>query len=315
MHANARSAGISPFAHSKLDALLVLISLAQLSFVVWGAVNFNTFSAIDLAVFAGVGLVLTVTQYHVVMHNFIHARFFRSRMLNAAYSVICSLPIMSPFTEAAIQHLNHHKHVNDPVDPTTATTRDPASTYRFGKGGRHEPIWRYAILAPLRELMEAPEYSGRRSKVRQQVRVEICGICLFWTAIVIHDWCFALFYLIVIYGAQVTSAAQNFFEHYGAMPGNRMTDSVSCYGWLYNLAWFNNGYHQEHHYRPGVHWTKVKRLREEMLPDNQRRIARGAHFTNFPRNWIGSACSEQNDMVESFERTTTVQARVQRSYE
>lgn len=64
------------------------------------------------------------------------------------------------------------------------------------------------------------------------------------------------------------------------VPGDRRTDSVSSYGWFYNLIWFNNGYHQEHHYRPQTHWTRVKALRANMLPDEQRRVVRGAHWFN-----------------------------------
>ena len=69
-----------------------------------------------------------------------------------------------------------------------------------------------------------------------------------------------------------------------AKPGNRLTDSVSCYGRPYNLLWFNNGYHQEHHFRPQVHWTRVPEVRELMLPTHQRRVVRGAHLLNLCNN-------------------------------
>jgi fatty acid desaturase len=189
---------------------------------------------------------------------------------------------MRSFTEEAMQHLNHHKHVNDPIDPIIGTTRDPASMYRFGIAGRHESIWRYMLLAPLRDLMEAPDYSGRRPRMRRRIFIEMAFLGAFWVGILIYDWRFLILYLFIVYTAQVMSSAQNYFEHYGAIPGSTLTDSVSCYGWFYNLVWFNNGYHQEHHYRPGVHWTKLKELREEMLSGEQRRVVKWAHFMNFP---------------------------------
>jgi fatty acid desaturase len=39
---------------------------------------------------------------------------------------------------------------------------------------------------------------------------------------------------------------------------------VSSYHKLYNLLWFNNGYHAEHHYRPRHHWTKMHELHEQI---------------------------------------------------
>src|SRR4029453_15786284 len=42
---------------------------------------------------------------------------------------------------------------------------------------------------------------------------------------------------------------QGHFEHAGG--------TTSHYGWLYNWLFFNDGYHVEHHRRPGVHWTRL----------------------------------------------------------
>ena len=90
-----------------------------------------------------------------------------------------------------------------------------------------------------------------------------------------------LFYLPVWYFGNAAAQAENYLEHYGAIPGNRKTDSVSSYGRLYNLIWFNNGYHQEHHYRPQTHWTRVPEVRELLPPESERRVVRGAHWFNF----------------------------------
>src|SRR5262245_11029914 len=42
---------------------------------------------------------------------------------------------------------------------------------------------------------------------------------------------------------------QGHFEHAGG--------TTSHYGWLYNWLFFNDGYHVEHHRRPGVHWSRL----------------------------------------------------------
>jgi hypothetical protein len=43
-----------------------------------------------------------------------------------------------------------------------------------------------------------------------------------------------------------------YFEHAGG--------TTSHYGWAYNLSFFNDGYHVEHHAQPGEHWTRLRRV-------------------------------------------------------
>jgi hypothetical protein len=56
--------------------------------------------------------------------------------------------------------------------------------------------------------------------------------------------------------AMVLCTLQGHYEH--------VRGTVSHYGAFYNLLFFNDGYHVEHHARPGLHWT---RLPSESQPD------------------------------------------------
>jgi fatty acid desaturase len=42
--------------------------------------------------------------------------------------------------------------------------------------------------------------------------------------------------------------------------------TISHYGFLYNLLFFNDGYHVEHHSRPGTHWTDLPRMTQRDSP-------------------------------------------------
>jgi len=55
--------------------------------------------------------------------------------------------------------------------------------------------------------------------------------------------------------------------------------TVSHYSRLYNLLFLNDGYHVEHHQRPGEHWRQLPR-----------RVAHGAHVSRWPAvlRWIES---------------------------
>lgn len=46
-------------------------------------------------------------------------------------------------------------------------------------------------------------------------------------------------------------ALQGRYEH--------IRGTVSHYGWLYNLLFFNDGYHVEHHAHPGMNWRELRR--------------------------------------------------------
>jgi hypothetical protein len=50
-------------------------------------------------------------------------------------------------------------------------------------------------------------------------------------------------------GGLVLCTLQGHYEH--------VRGTVSHYGSLYNFAFFNDGYHVEHHSRPGLHWSQL----------------------------------------------------------
>jgi hypothetical protein len=52
-------------------------------------------------------------------------------------------------------------------------------------------------------------------------------------------------------------ALHGYFEHAGG--------ATSYYGRLYNVLFFNDGYHVEHHANPGLHWTRLPERREALV--------------------------------------------------
>jgi fatty acid desaturase len=85
------------------------------------------------------------------------------------------------------------------------------------------------------------------------------------------------------------SYAEGYLEHYGAEPSNPYANSVSSYDPVYNFLWFNNGYHQEHHWDPKKHWTRMPELHEQIkyqLERNRTRVLTGPHFTALLEDWL-----------------------------
>jgi hypothetical protein len=73
---------------------------------------------------------------------------------------------------------------------------------------------------------------------------------LWLVAAVMAPWFFAAVYLPGYAAGMTLCWLQGHFEHVHGT-------TTSHYGRLYNLLFFNDGYHVEHHTRPGEHWTRL----------------------------------------------------------
>jgi fatty acid desaturase len=224
-----------------------------------------------------------------ISHNFIHNPFFASVWLNRAYSVLETLALGVPHVLYHHYHMNHHFGDNDAKGPN-GTTKDWSSIYRYGAGDRAESFWKYIIISFFRVEAKPVILSAIRHHHLPQLIVEGLALAAFWATMAIVDWrYFVIFYLPSYYLGWVLSYAEGYLEHYGAKPGNQFANSVSSYNRLYNFLWFNNGYHQEHHWDPKNHWTQMRQLHEQLKPQlaaNQTRTLRGPHFTALVEDWL-----------------------------
>jgi fatty acid desaturase len=271
------------FAHSRLDALLVFVALVQLAVLLHGVLSFGAVSRSHSLITGLFAIFLMCTNFECVAHSFIHHPFFRSRRLNRGFSVFNSLLLGSAQTLYRLHHLQHHKYNNDAPDPETGTTRDLSSTWRFSAWpGHEEGFLSYALLGYLRIDLRVFLGEAKKRRLLWQVVAETAAwLALLVVVGLVNPLGLACFYLPVWYLGNAAAQGQTYLEHHGAIPGNRKTDSVSSYGVLYNLIWFNHGYHQEHHYRPQVHWTRIQEVKSLLPPESQRRVVAGAHWFNF----------------------------------
>lgn len=254
----------------RADALLILLALLQLTLMGFAMNGVGRCPWWALVASALTLIFLICTNYQVVAHNFIHQKFFKSPALNALFAAINGLNLGVPSFLYHAHHVNHHQHNNGPDDRS--------STLRYGRGQKPESLLAYAFLSPLRTPLGTLflESSSTHTRVRQ-----IFELSFFLVAVAaIGFWSGAglTFYLVVSYLGQVLAAAENYWEHWEAVPGDRFKNAVSCYSGWYNRLWFNNGYHQEHHYRPSLHWTRVPEVRGELPPETERPVVQGAHW-------------------------------------
>jgi fatty acid desaturase len=244
------------FADTKKDIFSVafVIVCGILPFIL--ATSTLTWPALILCVLASA--VLNAIHINNPMHNQIHRAVFVKPVLNRIYEYLCVVPALVGFQEYRHIHLQHHRYNNDPVG-------DPVSTFRFGNG-KEESALKYAFRMPFRNISFESNLKFDLAKHKNERRLK--GIVLLLIAAV--NITYLPIYAITLYLSWVFNGIISYSEHHKALSfTDERRDSISCYNWLYNLITFNGGYHQEHHYRPGYHWTRLPELTKQLPVDRQ----------------------------------------------
>jgi fatty acid desaturase len=277
------------FRSSAWDAIPALCGIGIVALIFCTFLNFHSLSWS----FLGPAFVAIAWSYcwnmQCISHNFIHNPYFKNNWLNRAFSVLESLALGVPHVLYHHYHMNHHFGDNDRKG-SDGTTKDWSSIYRYSNGDEPEAFWKYCLVSFFRvELGPVVRVAARHHQL-PQLAFETLALGGFWLTMLIVDWRYlAFYYLPSYYLGWVLSYAEGYLEHYGAMPGNDYANSVSSYNWLYNVLWFNNGYHQEHHWDPKMHWTRMRQLHEQIKPQllaNHTRTLRGPHITALVEDWL-----------------------------
>lgn len=265
------------FKYSKFDGVLVALSLAHIACWVVPVVWFNELSIASLLILALANILLMCTNYQCVAHNFIHNPFFKARLGNLLFSVINTLALGMPQSFYKAHHINHHVFNNDGW-VGDQPPKDRSSLYLYGSDSGEESALRYTLLSYFR-LSVTELFKDAYQRVGALVMIEISILVFAVTLTLIYQpLAFVLFVIPVHYLGTSMASLENYAEHHGCDPANSMSNSVSSYSRLYNLLWFNNGYHQEHHCMPDIHWFRLPETRSKMLDERERKVIRGSHF-------------------------------------
>ena len=225
------------------------------------------------------------------MHHHTHWGTFSNRRWDEVYELFVSAACCFSSQMYRKCHTIHHKHVND--IPVNGVTRDPLSVFLDGTNGNRKNVWKFcaartiaAMLLPYKNIlsmfgigkmipMKFMKYQSWRNEQWASIALPVVIFML--------DWVYGLWLLCVIYYlAHFFNYAWHYGEHYGAhhLRGDTTRDSVAIYNRWYNTFCFNSGYHQEHHHRPGTHWSRLKEV-TAMLPADRVQVS-GMHITNNP---------------------------------
>ena len=274
------------FAYSARDIIPVSMGLAHFAFQIW---LFTAFDHVSWPARIALGFLYAYCiawNIESVAHNFTHNNYFKAHALNRAFSLIESLAIGFSQQFYKTVHRRHHIGNSDRPD-AEGNTRDWFSIYRYGKNGLPESIWTYDTIGFFRgtgDVYRDMAKAGRKNDDVRWAKFEDAAHYAWFALGFALNWRFMLYYLPFYYLGHVMSMIVGYYEHYQADPDLPIAWGVSTYARLYNFLWLNNGYHAEHHYRPRVHWTQMKKLHRAVIGEQHAdniRVIRHSHLLGF----------------------------------
>jgi fatty acid desaturase len=215
-----------------------------------------------------------------ISHNFIHNPYFRSPLMNRLFSILESITVGFGQVFYECIHMQHHKGNADRPDEHGETV-DWISIYKHGQDGEAEGAFKYTFLSFFREDPKTVFKELKRKNPREAFW-GVTELVLFVSTFVtlgILNWRYICFLLPFWYFGHCLSYLNGYYRHYGGNPDEPIAWGVSTYCKLYNWTWFYNGYHAEHHFRPKVHWTRMRALRDQIL---DRQHAAGVRVIKVP---------------------------------
>lgn len=249
--------------HSRRDAFPFGVSMLALALHAWLAVTWNARTPVERVALMPLAVLLYWYNGAIATHNFLHTAWFRHQLANRLYAAIDSVTLGVPVTICRFHHLNHHRYGNDPRGPD-GKTRDRSSTYALGRNGRHAGLLPYCLTGLFRGgIGDAAREAIHKAPRDLALEVACCALAL--GGCLALSWRYLVFFALpVFYAGSCIGTLGNYYQHAGALGRDRRSNAVSYYGRLYNALLCNEGYHQEHHWRPQAHWTRRPELRRQL---------------------------------------------------
>lgn len=213
----------------------------------------------DLRIAAGYAFVLTIAQVScgAICHNHHHVNLFTWRPANRLIEVVMYLQTgTSPYSWTLHHNIgHHHEYLHPERDPSAWTHRDGRRMsrlyYDFVQAARIYPeIWKIGRSHPI--------LFARFQRMFVVSNLVLLGFVLL-------DPLMALIVFVLPMLALLVLLLDNtYLQHSGLALDNHLVASRNVENRLYNLTSWNLGYHAAHHVRPGLHWSELPALHQQI---------------------------------------------------
>lgn len=208
---------------------------------------------------AGYTFLLSIVQVSsgAICHNHHHVNVFTRAWLNRPFEVILYLQTgTSPFSWTIHHNIGHHKsYLDQHKDPSKWQEPDGRTMSRL----KYDVLNALLIYPQIRRIGQQHPVLFRRF-VFWLVISNLVLCTLIWLNPVN-----ALIQFVLPMLAMLFILLDNTYQqHSGLSTHDHFVASRNVEHWLYNIPSWNLGYHTAHHLLPGLHWTELPRLHEQI---------------------------------------------------
>lgn len=225
---------------------LAVFPLLEVSFFIASLLVGNIFLSIALVLVAGVFLSFSI---HVFFHECVHAKPAYSTPVNIINSLILGLP----FDGYRVHHFNHHCYENSLKDFSTTWFLNNGIKTGFSYL-RYSLGWVRQLQTAINEPEPFDEKFGSVKEIKQRIPIQKMAILFLLIALAFIGWKYVVLYLLLIYSGWAFSALHNYGQH----PPIESEPICTYPNNTYNLLFYNNGLHSEHHKKPWLAWDSLE---------------------------------------------------------
>lgn len=243
-----------PLLRHKIDIIPVIYALLI------GSVQFTLFFFVDTLWIVGVSvLILFPFQCSAIAinHNHHHLNTFTVRLLNRLFeSILYFQTGTSSYSWTLHHNIGHHKNYLDQEQDSSRWKK---------KNGRPMRHLEYSIYNTIMIYPEIVRVGRKYPKIfKKFARMFIINNILFLVLILLNPLNALIIFVIPMLVMFYLLVDATYGHHSGLDTDDPFEASMNRLSSFYNLRTFNLGYHTAHHLKPGIHWTKLPELHEEI---------------------------------------------------
>lgn len=188
---------------------------------------------------------------HITVHHFVHFR-FQFTLINVTIELLYSITLGLPYTFYKMQHFNHHRYNNQLGDFTSTWTE---SNGKLVPKNLLKYILFWWIPTQTNIFKRAEEDGDLKPGDKMKMGVQLIFILCIYLGLYFINPLYTILYLVMFYTGWSLVALTNFGQHLPIAYG----ESYSYLNAFYNVIFFNNGLHHEHHKKPNLNYNELKK--------------------------------------------------------